>query len=1584
MTRNIVIFSLLLMAISLQGVWQNVNETNTDRYSCNQLDNITQITFQLDGYELESLSRSGKEWQKISHPQGNSLLETGMPDLPQFTTMIAIPNQGSVELEYTVIPGETLSNISIFPSQELAYEFWENSEVFSLNSEYYTRGSNFPSSEVTIGSPAIMRDLRVIPVSFCPFTYNAASNELQIASEIQVQITVTGDEGINQLPERSTISRAFEPLYRSMIINYEDVIGRPAYQQPTLVFIIQNDEDALETLEYLKDWKREKGYNVVVATTAETGTNTNSIKAWIQDAYDNWENPPEYIGFCGDANGSYSIATYNYGDHPYAELAGNDMLEDVFTGRLSFDSINTFQVLVSKILSYEKEPFMQETDWYEQAVLAGDPGISGPSMMFCCQSVKELMLDHPDNYNHDTNFTEIYGGSFPSSINTAINNGVSYMVYRGWMGMSGWNPGNQSNSFMLPFASILTCGTGSWTSGTSDTEQFMRMGSITNPTGAIGAVGVATAGTHSCFNNALTIGIFGGIFRDQMFTMGGAVTRGKYYLYETFPQNPSGFVETYHNWVNLMGDPSLSLWTDVPEEINATYNDEVATGTNYLPVTVLDASNAPMEGAWVTISNESESFFVTEFCSESGEVLLDIQNLEAGEYNLVITKHDFIPHLGTIEVQQADQYVDISSVLYDDSSGNNDGLLNPGETVTIIPTLTNLGSAPVNGVSVTCQLVHNYMTLNTSTMTYGNITAGASAEPMTGIELSISPEAIGAMQGLLQLTISDDDGNTWLNWYHLNISGANLFNLAYEVVGSDILEPTISSEIYFTLENLGDVGSTQLIAELICENPHLIITDNMAVFNAIAPGESGDNINDTFEVTPSATIIPGMQLTIEIQLSNADGFYQLCPINVPVGEVNITDPFGPDEYGYWCYDDEDLGYENCPEYSWIEIDPDLGGSGTIINLNDNGDGGDTEVISLPDDFLFSFYGTQYDELTVCSNGFIAPGDHDGANFMNHPLPGPAGPSPMIAIFWDDLNVNSGNVCYYFDDTEHIFIVEWSDCNNGDTGSTETFQVILYDPDHYTTLTEDSIIKMQYLDITNNNVGSYPSNHGQYCTVGLENETAQIGMNYTFNNTYPDACKELTNEMAILFSPPQYPEFGPFLEMIAYQYLAGDDEFIEAGENVTLSITIANQGAEEAVDVNVAMTIDDPWFTITDGDAFLENLPAIGTVELIDEFSFTVDEMVPDDHEFNVAFQMTTANNIWNSNISLTAHWQNAFLVDQDSIDVTLGLDLTTERSFTLTNTSAMAVNYYLRMDDEQETGRDITGSFVICDTSVFNPGTEMVWNFAAFNNSTANEWIKNLWLTFPPGIEVLSASNAYGGDGGPMLWDGTTGDDITVNWNGEAQNGSGYLHNDEVASWNVTVQIGDNFASDIQIGWELEGDGYGNPPHNVTGELNFNFPIQWINLNTSYGSLAAGETEEIIIYYDTNEMEIGEYDCAINILSDSWFAKEVNTHLTVVAVNEDENDIQETTKLLGNFPNPFNPSTQIKFNLAEDSFTELTIYNTKGQKVRTLLQEPLTAGLHDINWNGRNEQNRAVSSGVYYLKLKTSNTKLTQKLLLLK
>ena len=88
-------------------------------------------------------------------------------------------------------------------------------------------------------------------------------------------------------------------------------------------------------------------------------------------------------------------------------------------------------------------------------------------------------------------------------------------------------------------------------------------------------------------------------------------------------------------------------------------------------------------------------------------------------------------------------------------------------------------------------------------------------------------------------------------------------------------------------------------------------------------------------------------------------------------------------------------------------------------------------------------------------------------------------------------------------------------------------------------------------------------------------------------------------------------------------------------------------------------------------------------------------------------------------------------------------------------------------------------------------------------------------------------------------------------------------------------------------------------------------------------------------------------------------------------VSTEDDNIQNSIKKiqLRNYPNPFNPETNIVFNLLGESKVELSVYNMKGQKIKSLLNDQISAGEHSIVWNGDDEVGKSVSSGVYFYKL---------------
>ncbi len=85
-----------------------------------------------------------------------------------------------------------------------------------------------------------------------------------------------------------------------------------------------------------------------------------------------------------------------------------------------------------------------------------------------------------------------------------------------------------------------------------------------------------------------------------------------------------------------------------------------------------------------------------------------------------------------------------------------------------------------------------------------------------------------------------------------------------------------------------------------------------------------------------------------------------------------------------------------------------------------------------------------------------------------------------------------------------------------------------------------------------------------------------------------------------------------------------------------------------------------------------------------------------------------------------------------------------------------------------------------------------------------------------------------------------------------------------------------------------------------------------------------------------------------------------------------------------NYPNPFNPTTVISFQLPAASHVDLKVYNTTGQLVKTLATGDLEPGAHSVSWNGSNDLDRHVTSGVYFYTLTTDTDISTMRMVLLK
>ncbi|MCL2062936.1 MAG: S8 family serine peptidase [Candidatus Cloacimonetes bacterium] len=117
---------------------------------------------------------------------------------------------------------------------------------------------------------------------------------------------------------------------------------------------------------------------------------------------------------------------------------------------------------------------------------------------------------------------------------------------------------------------------------------------------------------------------------------------------------------------------------------------------------------------------------------------------------------------------------------------------------------------------------------------------------------------------------------------------------------------------------------------------------------------------------------------------------------------------------------------------------------------------------------------------------------------------------------------------------------------------------------------------------------------------------------------------------------------------------------------------------------------------------------------------------------------------------------------------------------------------------------------------------------------------------------------------------------------------------------------------------------------------------------------------------------------------DEAIMKQIYSYLQCSEPKPPINTIPLETRLLSNFPNPFNPITNISFDLAVESIVSIDIFNIRGQRIRTLTNEFFLAGSHSIDWHGTDENGREVASGVYFYQMRTEGFSQVRRMMLLK
>jgi hypothetical protein len=222
---------------------------------------------------------------------------------------------------------------------------------------------------------------------------------------------------------------------------------------------------------------------------------------------------------------------------------------------------------------------------------------------------------------------------------------------------------------------------------------------------------------------------------------------------------------------------------------------------------------------------------------------------------------------------------------------------------------------------------------------------------------------------------------------------------------------------------------------------------------------------------------------------------------------------GPDPYGYYAYDNTDVGFTNSPTYNWIELNPSRGGNGTTVGIS-----GDDMSLRKLFGIRARHYGFHGDSASICTNGWLAVGRTTLQVYSNAALPSTSFVPGGVALLWDDLTISGTGTCWYRSDANQRFICEWDSVPTLGGSYCGTFEIIVMDTSLTpgTANTRDSEIILQW-----KSVGSIGST-----TVGQQNQAMSVGLNSLYNGTYDPQMATITGGRATKYTTdPPHPISG---------------------------------------------------------------------------------------------------------------------------------------------------------------------------------------------------------------------------------------------------------------------------------------------------------------------------------------------------------------------------------------------------------------------------------------------------------------------------
>lgn len=908
MKRNL-FFALFVIAISstsFAGSWQpaaSVKSAESQVTFTNGSVTKGSLTFVLQGFHLNEISGSADV--TISSPGSAAIQKKGFPDLPQFTTSLILPDQGTLSVTVKHAEYQDYTGISLAPSKGNLYRNIDPASVPFVRSEIYSENNFWPASVVDTRDPYILRDFRGQTLLIRPFTYNAVTKILRVYTKLELEYSVnSAEKGLNEIIRSAMpheVDKDFYYVYRNHFVNTPAVQYIPLSEEGKMLVICE--QAWMNAMQPFVEWKKKRGVQVEMVSIQSVGNNTTSISSYIHNYYQ--VHGLTFVLLVGDAT---QIATpflhAGAADPSYGFISGNDSYAEVIIGRFSAESVADVNTQVDRILHYEQINTANDSFLSKGVVIGSNQGPGDDN---------EMDWEHASNLRTEllaftyTQVSELYDGTHAGTTDAPgdpgsqdlfnlFQDGIGIMTYTGHgssnacstTGLSSGDVQNMTNVNALPFIWSVACVNGEFTNASPClAESFLRAQYNNQPTGAITTLMSSINQSWSPPMDAqdemvaLLTDMYPGLHRR---TFGGISVNGCMHMNDDYGVAGDEMTDTWH----CFGDPSLLVRTREALPVTVTVPSTFIFGMNMASVGVsADSavvclySNGNILATGISVNGNCQLTFPP--LMNLNPVYVTVTGFNLQTYS---TSVPVIPSSGPYVVSQAGTVNDIL--------GNNNHIVETGENIAQDIILNNLGSANATSLQVTITTSDPYVTLNNGTFQYSVLQSNTSVNIPYALNYLLANNVPDQHVIKFDVVVTDANSQSWQ---------------------SSILQPVNAPDLlvdYLTIDDAAggnnnhmlEAGETALVTIKCMNNGHSVANQTSGVLTSLSPYVTITNpafsqvsigpglvVSQTFSVSLASNIAIStvFDLTLNINSGAYSGnktFYQVAGLILETFESN--------------------------------------------------------------------------------------------------------------------------------------------------------------------------------------------------------------------------------------------------------------------------------------------------------------------------------------------------------------------------------------------------------------------------------------------------------------------------------------------------------------------------------------------------------------------------------------------------------------------------------------------------------------------------------------------------------------------------